>query len=77
MAEKTKKPGFFSRYVGGLLGEDAESMTEDDRRRATLSLLGSIGRNYLSPGSGDEMLATMRASRAAERESSMNPECQK
>jgi hypothetical protein len=69
MAEKTKKPGFFSRYVGGLLGEDAESMTEDDRRRATLSLLGAIGRNYLSPGSGDESLAAMRASRAAERES--------
>jgi hypothetical protein len=67
MAEKTKKPGFFSRYVGGLLGEDAESMTEDDRRRATLSLLGAIGRNYLSPGSGDESLAAMRASRAAER----------
>jgi hypothetical protein len=67
MAEKAKKPGFFSRYIGGLLGEDAESMTEDDRRRATLSLLGSIGRNYLSPGSGDEMLATMRTSRAAER----------
>jgi hypothetical protein len=67
MAEKTKKPGFFSRYIGGLLGEDAESMTPDERRRATLSLLGSIGRNYLSPGSGDEMLATMRASRAAER----------
>jgi hypothetical protein len=42
-------------------------MTEDDRRRATLSLLGSIGRNYLSPGSGDESLAAMRASRAAER----------
>jgi hypothetical protein len=68
MAEKTKKPGFFSRYIGGLLGEDAESMTQDDRRRATLSLLGSIGRNYLSPGSGDESLAAMRASRAAERE---------
>jgi hypothetical protein len=68
MAEKTKKPGFFSRYIGGLLGEDAESMTEDDRRRATLSLLGAIGRNYLSPGSGDESLAAMRASRAAERE---------
>lgn len=67
MAEKTKKPGFFSRYVGGLLGEDAESMTEDDRRRATLSLLGAIGRNYLSPGSGDESLAAMRTSRAAER----------
>jgi hypothetical protein len=43
-------------------------MTEDDRRRATLSLLGAIGRNYLSPGSGDESLAAMRASRAAERE---------
>jgi hypothetical protein len=67
MAEKTKKPGFFSRYIGGLLGEDAESMTQDDRRRATLSLLGSIGRNYLSAGSGDESLAAMRASRAAER----------
>ena len=67
MAEKAKKPGFFSRYIGGLLGEDAESMTEDDRRRATLSLLGAIGRNYLSPGSGDESLAAMRASRAAER----------
>jgi hypothetical protein len=67
MAEKTKKPGFFSRYIGGLLGEDAESMTQDDRRRATLSLLGSFGRNYLSAGSGDESLAAMRASRAAER----------
>ncbi len=67
MAEKAKKPGFFSRYIGGLLGEDAESMTPDERRRATLSLLGSIGRNYLSPGSGDESLAAMRASRAAER----------
>ena len=67
MAEKTKKPGFFSRYIGGLLGEDAESMTQDDRRRATLSLLGSIGRNYLSAGSGDESLAAMRASRVAER----------
>jgi hypothetical protein len=30
-------------------------------------LLGAIGRNYLSPGSGDESLAAMRASRAAER----------
>lgn len=67
MAEKTKKPGFFSRYIGGLLGEDAESMTQDDRRRATLSLLGSFGRNYLSAGSGDESLAAMRASRVAER----------
>ena len=72
MAEKTKKPGFFSRYIGGLLGEDAESMTEDDRRRATLSLLGAIGRNYLSPGSGDESLAAMRASRAAERKAADN-----
>jgi hypothetical protein len=69
MAEKTKKPGFFSRYVGGLLGEDVESMTPEERRRANLSVLGIIARGMGSPEAGSEALALTRASRAAERES--------
>ena len=67
MAEKTKKPGFFSRYVGGLLGEDVESMTPEERRRANLSVLGIIARGMGSPEAGSEALALTRASRAAER----------
>jgi hypothetical protein len=69
MAEKTKKPGFFSRYVGGLLGEDVESMTPEERRRANLSVLGIIARGMGSHEAGSEALALTRASRAAERES--------
>lgn len=67
MAEKTKKPGFFSRYVGGLLGEDVESMTPEERRRANLSVLGIIARGMGSPEAGGEALALTRAGRAAER----------
>lgn len=67
MAEKTKKPGFFSRYVGGLLGEDVESMTPEERRRANLSVLGIIARGMGSPEAGSEALALTRTSRAAER----------
>ena len=68
MAEKTKKPGFFSRYVGGLLGEDVESMTPEERRRANLSVLGIIARGMGSPEAGSEALRLTRESRAAERE---------
>jgi hypothetical protein len=67
MAEKAKKPGFFSRYVGGLLGEDVESMTPEERRRANLSVLGIIARGMGSPEAGSEALALTRSSRAAER----------
>lgn len=50
MAEQMKKrkaPGMLTRYVGGLLGEDVESMSEDDlrkfRQEALLSAIGGLG----------------------------------
>ena len=67
MAEKPKKPGLWSRYVGGLLGEDYESMSPEERRAASLSVLGVIARGMGSPEAGGEALALTRAGRAAER----------
>jgi hypothetical protein len=69
MAEKPKKPGLWSRYVGGLLGEDYESMSPEERRSAGLSVLGVIARGMASPEAGAEALRLTRAGRAAERES--------
>jgi hypothetical protein len=68
MAEKPKKPGLWSRYVGGLLGEDYENMSPEERRTASMSVLGAIGRNMAGAGAGDQALAGIRAGRAAERE---------
>jgi hypothetical protein len=68
MAEKPKKPGLWSRYVGGLLGEDYESMSPEERRAASLSVLGVIARGMNSPEAGSEALRLTRESRAAERE---------
>jgi hypothetical protein len=46
--EKTKKrPGLLTRYVGGLLGEDVENMSEEDlskfRQEALLSAISGLG----------------------------------
>jgi hypothetical protein len=68
MAEKPKKPGLWSRYVGGLLGEDYESMSPEERRAASLSVLGVIARGMNSPEAGGEALRLTRESRASERE---------
>jgi hypothetical protein len=67
MAEKPKKPGLWSRYVGGLLGEDYENMSPEERRTASMSVLGVIARGMGSPEAGGEALALTRARRAAER----------
>ena len=67
MAEKPKKPGLWSRYVGGLLGEDYENMSPEERSAASLSVLGVIARGMGSPEAGSEALALTRARRAAER----------
>jgi len=67
MAEKPKKPGLWSRYVGGLLGEDYENMSPEERSAASLSVLGVIARGMGSPEAGGEALALTRARRAAER----------
>jgi hypothetical protein len=69
MAEKPKKPGLWSRYVGGLLGEDYESMSPEERRTASMSVLGVIARGMNSPEAGGEALRLTRESRASERES--------
>jgi hypothetical protein len=68
MAEKPKKPGLWGRYVGGLLGEDYENMTPEQRRTASMSVLGVIARGMGSPEAGSEALRLTRESRAAERE---------
>jgi hypothetical protein len=71
MAEKPKKPGLWSRYVGGLLGEDYENMSPEERRTASMSVLGAIGRNMAGAGAGDQALAGIRAGRASEREAAV------
>lgn len=71
---ETKK-GLFSgigsalnRYVGGLLGEDVESMTPEQRRAARLTALGIIGRGMISPELGAQTLAAIRANQQAEKD---------
>jgi len=71
MAEKPKKPGLWGRYVGGLLGEDYENMTPEQRRTASMSVLGVIARGMGSPEAGSEALRLTRESRAAEREAAV------
>lgn len=72
--KKETKKGFFSgigsalnRYVGGLLGEDVESMTPEQRRAARLTALGIIGRGMISPELGAQTLAEIRANQQAEK----------
>jgi hypothetical protein len=71
MAEKPKKPGLWSRYVGGLLGEDYENMSPEERRTASMSVLGVIARGMNSPEAGGEALRLTRESRASEREAAV------
>jgi hypothetical protein len=58
----------FNRYIGGLLGEDVEKMTPEERRIARLNALGIIGRGMISPEGGSQALAAVRASRQAARD---------
>jgi hypothetical protein len=57
----------FNRYVGGLLGEDVESMTPEERRRARMAAIGAIGRAMSNPDIGTAPIEAVRAGRAAER----------
>ena len=55
----------FNRYIGGLLGEDVEKMTPEERRAARMAAIGIIGRGMVSPEGGSQALTAVRASRKA------------
>ena len=55
----------FNRYIGGLLGEDVESMTPEERRRARMAAIGAIGRAMSNPELGTAPIEAVRASRKA------------
>lgn len=55
----------FNRYIGGLLGEDVEKMTPEERRAARAAAIGIIGRGMISPEGGSQALTAVRASRQA------------
>jgi hypothetical protein len=58
----------FNRYIGGLLGEDVEKMTPEERRAARMAAIGIIGRGMVSPEGGSQALTAVRASRQAARD---------
>lgn len=58
----------FNRYIGGLLGEDVEKMTPQERRAARAAAIGIIGRGMVSPEGGSQALTAVRASRQAARD---------
>lgn len=58
----------FNRYIGGLLGEDVEKMTPEERRAARMAAIGIIGRGMVSPDGGSQALTAVRASRQAARD---------
>jgi hypothetical protein len=58
----------FNRYIGGLLGEDVEKMTPEERRAARAAAIGIIGRGMVSPDGGSQALTAVRASRQAARD---------
>lgn len=58
----------FNRYVGGLLGEDVESMTPEQRRMARMAAIGAIGRAMSNPELGTSPIEAVRAGRKAARD---------
>ena len=73
MAE-TPKDGFFKRlgrgfdrYIGGLLGEDLEGMSPEEKAAARRSVIGIIGRGMIDPAQGSEALGAVTQARAQQR----------
>ena len=57
----------FDRYIGGLLGEDLEGMTPEERAAARRSIIGVIGRGMIDPAQGSEALGAVTQARAMQR----------
>jgi hypothetical protein len=57
----------FDRYVGGLLGEDLEGMSPEEKAAARRSVIGIIGRGMIDPAQGSEALGAVTQARAQQR----------
>ena len=57
----------FDRYVGGLLGEDLEGMSPEEKAAARRSVIGIIGRGMIDPAQGSEALGAVTQARAQRR----------
>lgn len=57
----------FDRYVGGLLGEDLEGMSPEEKAAARRSVIGIIGRGMIDPAQGSEALGAVTQARAMQR----------
>lgn len=57
----------FDRYIGGLLGEDLESMTPQERAAARRAVVGAFGQGMLSPDRGPAAMAQFSESLANRR----------
>lgn len=57
----------FDRYVGGLLGEDLEGMSPEEKAAARRSVIGIIGRGMIDPSQGSEALGAVTQARAQQR----------
>lgn len=57
----------FDRYVGGLLGEDLEGMSPEEKAAARRSIIGVIGRGMVDPSQGSEALGAVTQARAQRR----------
>lgn len=57
----------FDRYVGGLLGEDLEGMSPEEKAAARRSVIGIIGRGMVDPSQGSEALGAVTQARAMQR----------
>lgn len=57
----------FDRYIGGLLGEDLEGMSPEEKAAARRSVIGIIGRGMVDPSQGSEALGAVMQARAQRR----------
>ena len=57
----------FDRYIGGLLGEDLEGMSPEEKAAARRSVIGIIGRGMIDPAQGSEALGAVTQARAMQR----------
>ena len=57
----------FDRYIGGLLGEDLEGMSPEEKAAARRSVIGIIGRGMIDPAQGSEALGAVTQARAQQR----------
>jgi len=57
----------FDRYIGGLLGEDLEGLSPEEKSTARRSAIGIIARGMLDPSQGSEALGAVTQARVQQR----------